>query len=80
MNPNSLQLLALDGDSQQYVTLPSVKMPVVENSYKSVLGEAFKGTNPFTGEQVTVDNIKALYCLMNPIKPSLSDMVVVLLC
>ena len=63
VNSNNLQLLALDGDSQQYVTLPSVKMPVVENSYKSVLGEAFKGTNPFTGEQVTVDNIKALYLL-----------------
>ena len=63
VNSNSLQLVALDGDSQQYVTLPSVKMPVVENSYKSVLGEAFKGTNPYTGEQVTVDNIKALYLL-----------------
>ena len=40
-----------------------MKMSVLENSYKTVLGEAFKGTNPFTGEQVTVDNIKALYLL-----------------
>lgn len=61
--PSKLQLIALDGDSQQYVTLPSVKMPVLENSYKTVLGEAFRGTNPFTGEQVIVDNIEALFLL-----------------
>jgi hypothetical protein len=50
MTPNSLQLIALDGDSQQYVTLPSMKMPVLENSYKTVLGETFQGINPFTGK------------------------------
>jgi hypothetical protein len=61
--PSSLQIIALDGDTQQYVTLPSVKMSVLENSYKTILGEAYQGTNPFTGEQVTVDNIKALYLL-----------------
>jgi hypothetical protein len=61
--PSNLQLIALDGDTQQYVTLPSVKMSVLDNSYKTVLGGAFQGTNPFTGEQVTVDNIKALYLL-----------------
>jgi len=61
--PSKLQLIALDGDSQQYVTLPSAKMPILENSYKIVLGEAFQGTNPFTGEQVIVDNIEALFLL-----------------
>jgi hypothetical protein len=61
--PSNLQIIALDGDTQQYVTLPSVKMSVLENSYKTILGEAYQGTNPFTGEQVTVDNIKALYLL-----------------
>jgi hypothetical protein len=61
--PSNLQLIALDGDTQQYVTLPSVKMSILDNSYKTVLGGAFQGTNPFTGEQVTVDNIKALYLL-----------------
>ena len=61
--PSKLQLIALDGDSHQYVTLPSVKMPILENSYKTVLGEAFQGTNPFTGEQVIVDNIEALFLL-----------------
>jgi hypothetical protein len=61
--PSSLHIIALDGDTQQYVTLPSVKMSVLENSYKTILGEAYQGTNPFTGEQVTVDNIKALYLL-----------------
>jgi hypothetical protein len=61
--PSSLQIIALDGDTQQYVTLPSVKMSVLENSYKTILGEAYQGTDPFTGEQVTVDNIKALYLL-----------------
>jgi hypothetical protein len=61
--PSNLQLIALDDDTQQYVTLPSMKMSVLENSYKSVLGAAFQGTNPFTGEQVTVDNIKALFLL-----------------
>ena len=40
-----------------------MKMSVLENSYKTVLGAAFQGTNPFTGKQVTVDNIKALYLL-----------------
>ena len=60
---NSLQLIALDGDAQQYVALPSVEMPVLENSYKTILGEAFQGINPFTGKKVTVDNIKALYLL-----------------
>lgn len=38
-----------------------MEMPVLENSYKTVLGEAFEGINPFTGKKVTVDNIKALY-------------------
>jgi hypothetical protein len=38
-------------------------MPIMENSYKTVLGSAFQGTNPFTGAEVTVDNIKALYLL-----------------
>lgn len=61
--PSSLRIIALDGDTQQYVTLPSVKMSVLVNSYKTVLGEAYQGTNPFTGERVTVDNIKALYLL-----------------
>jgi hypothetical protein len=61
--PSNLQLIALDDDTQQYVTLPSMKMSILENSYKTVLGAAFQGTNPFTGEQVTVDNIKALFLL-----------------
>jgi hypothetical protein len=60
---NSVQLIALDGDTQQYVALPSVEMPGLENSYKPVLGEAFEGINPFTGKKVTVDDIKALYLL-----------------
>jgi hypothetical protein len=60
---NSVQLIALDGDTQQYVALPSVEMTGLENSYKPVLGEAFEGINPFTGKKVTVDDIKALYLL-----------------
>jgi hypothetical protein len=53
--------LALDGNNNQAVLLPSMKMHIEGNAYKTVLGEAFQGTNPFTGEQVTVDNIKALF-------------------
>ena len=60
---NSLQLIALDGDTQQFVALPSVEMPGLENSYKTILGKAFEGINPFTGKKVTVDNIKAFYLL-----------------
>jgi hypothetical protein len=63
VTPNTLQLIALDGDTEQYVTVPSVKMSVLDNSYKTVLGEVFQGINPFTGKKVTVDNIKALYLL-----------------
>ena len=63
MTPNTLPLIALDGDTQQYVTVPSVKMSVLDNSYKTALGEVFQGINPFTGKNVTVDNIKALYLL-----------------
>jgi hypothetical protein len=40
--PSNLQLIALDDDTQQYVTLPSMKMSVLEHSYKTVLGEAFQ--------------------------------------
>jgi hypothetical protein len=61
MTPNTLPLIALDGDTQQYVTVPAVS--VLDNSYKTVLGEVFQGINPFTGKKVTVDNIKALYLL-----------------
>ena len=43
------------------VTLPYTKMPVKGNGFKTVLGEVFEGTNPFTGKQVTVDKIKALF-------------------
>jgi hypothetical protein len=59
MTPNTLPLIALDGDTQQYVTVPAVKMSVLD----AVLGEVFQGINPFTGKKVTVDNIKALYLL-----------------
>jgi hypothetical protein len=50
MTPNTLPLIALDGDTQQYVTVPAVKMSVLDNSYKTVLGEVFQGINPFTGK------------------------------
>jgi hypothetical protein len=63
VTPNTLQLIALDGDTEQYATVPSVKMSVLDNSYKTVLGEVFQGINPFTGKKVTVDKIKALYLL-----------------
>jgi hypothetical protein len=56
-----MQILALDGDSNQVVVLPSIKMPIAGNAYKTVLGEAFQGTNPFSGNTVTVNNIKALF-------------------
>lgn len=58
---DKMQILALDGDSSQLVMLPSINMPIEGNAYKIVLGEAFQGTNPFTGNQITVDNIKALF-------------------
>lgn len=58
---DKVQILALDGDNNQAVLLPSIKMPIEGDAYKTVLGEAFQGTNPFTGEQITVDNIKALF-------------------
>ena len=32
---------------------------------RPVLGEAFAGINPFTGEQVTADNIEALFLFDN---------------
>jgi len=62
---NEMQILGLDGDSNEVVPLPSSKIPIHGNGYvyKSMLGEAFAGTNPFTGQQVTVDNIKALFLL-----------------
>ena len=35
-------------------------------SYAAIaIGELFVGINPFTGEQVTVDNIKALFLFNN---------------
>ena len=58
---DKMQILALDGDTGQVAMLPSIKMPIEGNAYKTVLGEAFRGTDPFTGDQVTVDNIKALF-------------------
>jgi hypothetical protein len=58
---DKMQILALDGDSNQVVVLPSIKMPIAGNAYKTVLGEAFQGTNPFSGNTVTVNNIKALF-------------------
>lgn len=58
---DKMQILALDGDSNQVVMLPYIKMPIERNAYKTVLGAAFQGTNPFTGNQVTVDNVKALF-------------------
>jgi hypothetical protein len=36
-------------------------MPIEGNAYKVVLGEAFTGINPVTGNEVNVDNIKALF-------------------
>ena len=58
---DKMQILALDGDSDQVVMLPYIKMPIEGNAYKTLLGAAFQGTNPFTGNQVTVDNVKALF-------------------
>ena len=58
---NKMQILALDGDNNEMVTLPSTKMPIQGEGFKTMLGELFVGINPFTGEQVTVDNIKALF-------------------
>lgn len=58
---NKMQILALDGNSNEMVTLPYTKMPGKVNGFKTMLGEVFGGINPFTGEQVTVDNIKALF-------------------
>jgi hypothetical protein len=55
-----MQILALDGDSGQVAVLPFNKMPMERNAYKTVLEEEFQGTNPFTGNTITVDNIKAL--------------------
>ena len=61
---DKMQILALDENSEM-VTLPSTKMPIQGDGFKTVLGELFVGSNPFTGEQVTVDNIKALFLLNN---------------
>jgi hypothetical protein len=63
VSSDRMQILALDGDSNDVVTLPSTKMPIQGNAngYKTVLGGAFEGINPFTGQQVNVDNIKALF-------------------
>lgn len=36
-----IKILAPDGDDNQMVILPSIKMPIEENAYKIVLGEAF---------------------------------------
>ena len=58
---DKMQILALDGNTNQVVTLPSTEIPIGSNASKIVLGQAFEGTNPFTGEQVNVDNIKALF-------------------
>ena len=55
--PSNPRLIALDGDTQQHVTLIPLKMSVLENSYKTGLKEAC------TGAQVTVNNIKALYLI-----------------
>jgi hypothetical protein len=42
-NLDKMQILALDGDSNQVVILPSIKMPIEGNAYKTVLGETFQG-------------------------------------
>jgi hypothetical protein len=57
---DKMRISALDGDNNEMVTLPSSKMPLEgnENGYKTMLGGAFEGTNPFTSQQVTSDNIK----------------------
>jgi hypothetical protein len=56
-----IQVIAVDGDTNEMVILPSVKMPIEGNAYKVVLGESFTGINPITGNEVNVDNIKALF-------------------
>lgn len=56
-----MQIIALDGNSNEVVTLPCTKMPMQGNGFKTVLGEVFEGTNPYTGGQVTADDVKALF-------------------
>ena len=51
------------------VTLPSTMIPIEGNTYRIVLGEAFNGINPLTGEQVSVDNIKALFLFNDLTQP-----------
>ena len=51
------------------VTLPSTMIPIEGNTYRIVLGEGFNGINPLTGEQVSVDNIKALFLFNDLTQP-----------
>lgn len=47
------------------VTFTSTKMPIQGDGFKTVLRELLMGTNPFTGENMTVGNIKALFLFNN---------------
>ncbi len=67
--PNPIQILALDGDSNEMAILQSSKIPIGGNAYKIVLAAAFSGINPATGNQVNVDNIKALFLINNSNQP-----------
>jgi hypothetical protein len=68
-SPNPIQILALDGDSNEMAILQSSKIPIGGNAYKIVLAAAFSGINPATGNQVNVDNIKALFLINNSNQP-----------
>jgi hypothetical protein len=68
-SPNPIQILALDGDSNEMAILQSSKMPIGGNAYKIVLAAAFSGINPTTGNQINVDNIKALFLFNNSNQP-----------
>jgi hypothetical protein len=68
-SPNPIQILALDGDSNEMAILQSSKIPIEGNAYKIVLAAAFSGINPATGNQVNVDNIKALFLINNSNQP-----------
>jgi hypothetical protein len=51
-SPKPIQILALDGDSNEMAILQSSKMPIGGNAYKIVLGAAFSGINAATGNQI----------------------------
>jgi len=70
---DEMRILGLDGDSDEVIPLPTTNIPIqgIGHVYKTTLGEAFVGTNPFTGQQVTVDNIKALF-LFNGINQTIT--------